>query len=75
MNDLVKCCNCGWRGLEGELVSFSDDSGGGYGCPNCKTDEYLSDVIGDKMDNFVKITTGWVRQYYEPNKDGIFVCT
>jgi len=27
------------------------------------------------MDNFIKITTGWVRQYYEPNKDGVFVCT
>lgn len=27
------------------------------------------------MDNFVKITTGWVKQYYEPDKDGTFVCT
>ena len=27
------------------------------------------------MDNFVKIVNGWVQQYYEPNKDGIFVCT
>jgi len=27
------------------------------------------------MDNFIKITTGWVRQYYEPDKDGAFVCT
>ena len=27
------------------------------------------------MDNFVKIVNGWVQQYYEPNKDGVFVCT
>lgn len=27
------------------------------------------------MDNFVKITTGYVRQYFEPNEDGKFVCT
>ena len=27
------------------------------------------------MDNFVKITEGWVQQYFEPNKDGVFVCT
>ncbi len=27
------------------------------------------------MDNFVKITTGWVQQYFERNKDGVFVCT
>jgi len=27
------------------------------------------------MDNFIKITMGWVRQYYERNEDGVFVCT
>ena len=27
------------------------------------------------MDNFTKIVTGWVRQYFEPNKNGTFVCT
>ena len=26
------------------------------------------------MDNFIRITTGWVKQYYEPNQDGVFVC-
>ena len=26
------------------------------------------------MDNFVKITTGWVKQYYEPNAEGVLVC-
>lgn len=26
------------------------------------------------MDNFVKITTGYVKQYYEANKDGVLVC-
>ena len=27
------------------------------------------------MDNFVKITTGDVRQYFEPDENGVFVCT
>ena len=27
------------------------------------------------MDNFIKITTGWVRQHYERNEAGVFVCT
>ena len=27
------------------------------------------------MDNFIKVTTGHVMQYYEKNQDGIFVCT
>lgn len=27
------------------------------------------------MNNFTKIVTGWVRQYFEPNEDGTFVCT
>jgi len=27
------------------------------------------------MDNFIKITTGWVRQYFERNEAGVFVCT
>jgi len=27
------------------------------------------------MDNFVKIVTGWVQQYFERGKDGVFVCT
>lgn len=27
------------------------------------------------MDNFVKITTGYVKQYYELNEDGVFMCT
>lgn len=26
------------------------------------------------MNNFTKITTGWVRQYFEQNKDKTFVC-
>ncbi len=43
MNDLVKCCNCKWQGTEEDLTQF-DDIGGGYGCPNCKTDEFLMDV-------------------------------
>lgn len=27
------------------------------------------------MDNFTKITTGWVTQYFRPNEDGMSVCT
>lgn len=27
------------------------------------------------MDNFIKVTTGYVRQYYEPTEAGAFVCT
>ena len=27
------------------------------------------------MDNFIKITTGWVQQYFEKDKDGKFICT
>ena len=42
MND-VKCCNCGWRGQEKDLTQFDDADGGGFGCPNCKTDYYLMD--------------------------------
>ena len=29
----------------------------------------------DKMDNFIKETTGYVRQSFEPNGEGVFVCT
>ena len=43
--DTVKCCNCEWQGLETDLVQFDDADGGGYGCPNCKTDEYLLDLL------------------------------
>ena len=42
--DEVKCCNCGWQGTEDDLILFDDADGGGYGCPNCKTDHYLSDI-------------------------------
>ncbi len=27
------------------------------------------------MNNFTKIVTGWVKQYYEQNEDGVFMCT
>ena len=27
------------------------------------------------MDNFIKRTDGYVEQYFEKNKDGVFVCT
>ena len=30
---------------------------------------------GLTMDNFIKVTTGHVVQYYGKNQDGIFVCT
>jgi len=44
MNE-IKCCNCGWQGTENDLAQFNDVGGGGYGCPNCNTDEYLLDLI------------------------------
>ena len=45
----VKCLNCGWTGCEEYLKPFTEDGkfgdgAGGYGCPNCKTDEYLIDA-------------------------------
>lgn len=42
--ETVKCCNCGWKGTEEDLVQFDDNEGGGFGCPNCKTDHYISDM-------------------------------
>lgn len=46
----VKCCNCNWKGIDEDLTRFEEDGKfgdgyGGYGCPNCKTDEYLTDDI------------------------------
>ena len=41
--DIIECCNCKWQGTEDSLILFDDEDGGGYGCPNCKTDKYLSD--------------------------------
>jgi len=45
MNE-VKCNNCDWEGMNSDLIDFSDEHGEGKGCPNCKTDAYLSDIYG-----------------------------
>lgn len=47
--DRVKCNQCDWQGYDSELTPFKEDGKfgdgyGGYGCPNCKTDEYLMDI-------------------------------
>lgn len=42
--NIVRCCNCEWQGTENDLTQFNDNNGGGYGCPNCKTDHYLTDL-------------------------------
>ncbi len=40
----VKCCDCGWSGVEDDLMHGEDKDGHFRGCPNCKTDNYLSDI-------------------------------
>ncbi len=40
---MVKCNKCNWEGVEEDLKPFDDADGGGYGCPNCKTDHCLMD--------------------------------
>jgi len=45
----VKCNNCSWIGEEEDLTPFAEDGKfgdgfGGFGCPKCKTDEYLTDI-------------------------------
>ncbi|QKF59225.1 hypothetical protein [Aliarcobacter lanthieri] len=42
--ELVRCINCEWQGEEEELDDCEDDREPIKGCPNCKTDSYLSDV-------------------------------
>ncbi len=42
--DTVKCCNCEFKGTDENLIAFEDERGAGWGCPNCKTDEYLMDL-------------------------------
>ncbi len=71
----VKCCNCSWNGCEDGLVKFGEegqygDGYGGYGCPNCKTDEFLADVEKPKPQH----TTGpWkANQPMQFQKDPIF---
>lgn len=41
----VICNNCEWTGQEADLVLFEDKIGPGNGCPNCKTDDYLTNRI------------------------------
>lgn len=48
--NIVKCCNCNWQGIEEDLVQFDDKEGGGFGCPNCGTDYYLSDQDENNYD-------------------------
>ena len=43
---MVRCNNCNWQGEEEDLVPFDDADGGGFGCPTCKTDHYLTDIKG-----------------------------
>ncbi len=38
----VHCNNCEWEGDNSDLVQFEDDDGLLMGCPNCKTDSYLT---------------------------------
>ena len=40
----VKCCNCNFVGAEEDLEYLKDENGCYNGCPNCKTDKYLSDI-------------------------------
>lgn len=47
----VGCNNCGWEGEEEDLKDFTDLEGQHKeilyfkGCPNCKTDSYLVDIV------------------------------
>ena len=41
----VKCTNCMWHGRDDDLEHIDFKNGDScQGCPNCKTDEYLSDI-------------------------------
>lgn len=44
-NNPVKCNDCEWEGSEHDLVLFRDKDGPGKGCPTCKTDKCLSNII------------------------------
>ena len=73
---MVRCNNCMWTGQEDDLKPFEEDGKfgdgcGGYGCPNCKTDEYLMDIISPGM---VKCTVdedrmGFLTITFENGKD------
>jgi hypothetical protein len=41
----VKCNNCDFIGNEDDLEMFKDDGEYFKGCPNCKTDSCLMDVL------------------------------
>ena len=47
----VRCTNCMWEGKEEDLKIWTDLGGETTeveyfkGCPNCKTDEYLMDIM------------------------------
>lgn len=41
----VKCNNCEWSGIDKDLIPFTDEDGPGKGCPHCKTDAYIADLL------------------------------
>jgi len=41
----VKCNNCDFIGDEDDLEMFKDKEGYFKGCPNCKKDSYLMDIL------------------------------
>jgi len=44
-NEEVKCNNCNFIGVEDDLEILKDNTEYFKGCPNCKTDSYLMDVL------------------------------
>ena len=49
----IRCNNCYWEGEEEDLKDFVDLESKKEvlyfkGCPNCKTDEYLMDLVEEK---------------------------
>ncbi len=44
MRKKIRCNMCWWHGNENDLIKGKDKDGSFDGCPNCKTDHYLTDL-------------------------------
>jgi len=65
----VRCCNCNWQGTEDDLEQFDDSNGGGYGCPNCRTDGYLVDVEKSDIQQITAESNPEIWSILQPPKD------
>jgi len=73
---MVKCNNCGWKGIEQNLEIFFEDGEygdgyGGKGCPKCKTDEYLMDFYPKPCDTMYHVFTDNKDEYIVDKKEAI----